>query len=125
MANPIEAILSAVHGSIRARPLDWTEVANAIAQVARDESAEGEAALVELIKPENVITVAVGELPHSQSPQDMLRSAAIEALWHATGDKYSALCVQVAAASDSPIVKRLVAARFPEAAAAAAKAPPQ
>jgi len=114
MASPVQTILSAVDGGARALP-DWTEVANAVAELSKPGLAPpgAEAALVALLEPGHTIQVTAAELPHIQSPADMLRTAAIEALWTMTGDKYAHLCAQVAANSDSPIVRRVVAVRFP------------
>jgi hypothetical protein len=124
MADPVQTILSAVRPTQRA-PVDWIEVANAVGEISRQGVTPppgAEAALVELINPANTIRVQARELPHIQSPDDMLRTVAIEALFEMTGQKYAALCVQVSDGLVSPIVKRVVAAHFPDAVAAAAKA---
>jgi len=128
MRDAIQTITWAVHGAGVRSVVDWTEVAQAVAEVSQHGSLlEGaEKALVNLIDPKNTINVSAEEPPHSQSPADMLRAAAIEVLWQLTDQKHAALCAQVAAGPVSPIVKRLVAARFPEAVApadAAAAAP--
>lgn len=121
MPDAIKTIELAVHGA-GTSAVDWREVATAVAELSQHATMrqdDAEKALVNLIDPKNTINVSAYELPHSQSPADMLRAAAIDVLWQLTGQKYAALCAQVAAGPVSPIVKRLVAARFPEAVAAA------
>jgi len=123
MTDPVATILSAVGVGIRAS-VDWTEVARAVddvSQPGKEPPAGAEQALVALITPANTIQVTANELPHIQSPEDMLRTAAIEALFALTGQKYAALCVQVAEGMVSPVVRRVVAMRFP--AAVPAKTP--
>jgi hypothetical protein len=109
MATPVEVIESAIHAHERT-PVEYTAVVQAIGQVTQAEaiSAAGERVLVELLQPSTTITVSASELPHVQSPQDMIRSAAIYGLWRKTGTKHSALFRQVAKGDVSPVVKELV-----------------
>ena len=108
--DPVATIRSAVDGAARTR-LDWTEVAAAVTKVAEpgSHSKEAEDALVELLKPANTIRVTARQVPHIQSPQDMLRAAAIDALVKISGTTHLALFEEVAAGPVSPIIKRTVA----------------
>ena len=85
-------------------------------------SQEAEDALVELLKPVNTIRVTAREVPHIQSPQDMLRAAAIDVLVKMTSAKYLSLFDEVAAGPVSPIIKRSVALLHTKAAALAERA---
>lgn len=111
MAQPLEIIhLAMTHDE----PVAWPELTNAIAALADTKSAEAEQALVDLLAfPGPLNLTGGGYAPHSQSPVDMIRMAAIDTLWRWTGTRYAALCREVASGPVSPIVKRMVAARFP------------
>jgi hypothetical protein len=115
VANPVETIRLAMDPAARAEPVAWRAVVSAVCEIADEPSADHEQLLVQLLTfQESYRLAGFGHLPHSQSPADMIRAAAIDALWKLSGTKYAAECQQVAAGAVSPIVKRLVAARFPE-----------
>ena len=108
--DPVATIRAATDGAMRA-PVDWTEVAVAVTKVSESGSQfpGAEDALVALLRPENTIRVTARQIPHIQSPQDMLRAAAIDALVKLTKTKYLSLFDEVAAGQVSPIIKRSVA----------------
>jgi hypothetical protein len=91
----------------------WSGLVGAIAEVAATPSPAAEQLLLDLLTFQGPLSLAGGSMPHSQAPEDMIRTAAIDALWEMSGEKYAAVCRNVAAATPSPIVKRIVAARFP------------
>src|SRR5262245_31956762 len=108
MAHPIDILGRALTSS---KPLAWTTLQTALSDLTQ--STEAENALVRLLQHDGTLNLAAGGyLPHSQSPIDMLRATAIEMLWQWTGSKYADVCQKAAENSDSPIVQRLVAARF-------------
>jgi hypothetical protein len=109
MADPVLTIRAALNGD---GPATWPDLVAAIAELAASASDAGEQALVDLLSDPRPLALAGGYVPHSQSPLDMIQTAAIDALWQTTGDKHADVCRQVAAATDSPIVKRIVRARF-------------
>jgi hypothetical protein len=108
MALPLDIL----HTAMTSRePHAWTTIQTAIADLTP--SPEAETMLVRLLQLDGTLNLAAGGyLPHSQSPMDMLRAAAIETLWQWTGPKYAEVCQRAAENSDSPIVQRLVATRF-------------
>ena len=111
MADPVQTIQAAMTPA--AAPTTWSALVDAIAEVAASPSPAGEEALVQLLQVPGTLSLAGGYMPHSQSPEDMIRTAAIDALYQIAGPKYAAVCREAAVATASPIVKRIVAARFP------------
>jgi hypothetical protein len=109
MADPLAILLAA---TLQRSAVAWPALVTAIADIAPTPSPEAEQALVDLISSPEAIPLAGGYVPHSQSPIDMIRAAAIETLVNWTGDKHADVCRQAAAATGSPNVKRMVAARF-------------
>jgi hypothetical protein len=122
VTDPVETIRLTMDPAARAEMVGWREVVTAIGDIAaKPPSDQHEQVLVQLLSFDGPLKLAsYGHLPHSQSPGDMITTAAIDALWRISGTTHAALCQQVAAGAVSPIVKRLVQARFPSAAAAAA-----
>lgn len=110
MPDPVDTIRAAMAADAGQ---SWSTLVGAIAEVAAAPSAEAEQALVDLLTFQGPLTLAGGAMPHSQSPEDMIRTAAIDALWQMSGEKYATVCRSVAATTGSPIVKRIVAAKFP------------
>ena len=110
MADPLVVIRTAITADT---PTSWSALVGAITEVAATPSAAAEQALVDLLTFQGPLSLATGYMPHSQSPDDMVKTAAIDALWQMSGEKYATVCRNVAAATPSPIVKRIVAARFP------------
>lgn len=110
MTDPLDVLRAAVSSRT---PVSWTAITGAIAALSSTPSTDAEAVLVELLQLPSPPALAGGVVPHSQSPLDVIRAAAIDTLWRWTGTKYAAVCRQVAASSASPIVRRLVATRFP------------
>ena len=119
MEDAVATIHLAMNVAERSEPVSWRAVVSAVAALSAEPSADHEQLLVQLLSFSGPLNLGNwGHLPHSQSPVDMIHTAAIDALWQLSGPKYAAVCQQVAAATSSPIVKRLVAARFPSAAPA-------
>ncbi len=114
--DPIAIIRAAVPGPGQRQRVDWTQVTKAVTEVSQKEIVpDAETALATLLDPDTPILVTAAELPHLQSPADMVRTAAMEALWRMTGNKYEDLSVRLATASDSAIIRRLVINKFPTA----------
>jgi len=111
MPDPLAIIRTAMTADTAT---SWSGLVDAIAEVAATPpSPAAEQVLVDLLTFQGPLSLAGGYMPHSQSPDDMVKTAAIDALWQMSGEKYATVCRNVAAATPSPIVKRIVAARFP------------
>lgn len=122
--NPLQTIRIAL-GDDEAAAVPWTNLAQAITEIgAAPLSESAESALVEMLTPGKAIKLAGGHVPHSQSPEDMVRAAAIEVLWQRTGQKHAAVFQQLAQGPVSPIIKRLIASRLGPAGAAKPAADP-
>jgi hypothetical protein len=106
MSDPVATIRGAVTSLT---PIAWPSLVAAIAEVSEAPSPEAEQALVDLLTSQSVMSFAGGYVPHSQSPLDMIRAAAIDTLGRWTGNKHADAFRQAAAATSSPIVKRMAA----------------
>ena len=107
MADPLVTIRGAMQSLT---PVAWPAVVTAIAEVSSaPPTPEAEQALVNLLTSKTAIPFAGGYVPHSRSPLDMIRAAAIDTLGQWTGSKHADAFRQAAAETSSPIVKRMAA----------------
>ena len=114
MADPLNTIRLAMSPAAIGTPVAWRAVVSAIAELPTTRSDVVEGVLVQLLTFQGQLNLGGwGHMPHSQSPQDIIRTAAIERLWQISGTNHASVCQQLAAGPVSPIVKRLVAALFP------------